>query len=384
MAKQKPVRGRLKNPLPPLSINEQVGDIPTHYMKSGSSMRPKAQLKELKSFRERVLPKSHRGLDLEYDLWFNTNEIMTIRSWLYTDFMGNGIVFKVNSVKINDKLFKSIVDSDIKIDEERLDKIINNFRDKYSNKFEIFQAANEAKIDIGTLSALIQAGSLEGFKQSRSKVVLEAQLWHLLKVREKKQVFKFAEEYEYDLIKIIKYLTTREDEKGKSIIKDSRYGTIKKHYKPYLDIYTLNSKSERFANWYYEKTLLGYTHNVSLKDIFQDKRPDLCTVRDALEADVGTNLVFAAWVDDCWTGVSKAKGTKYYKSVVSDETGILNVMIFSKKMESCESMNNGLPDKKNIIIVKGRKFEDVVFADVIGVQDHKVYTKLSELKKING
>ena len=131
MAKQKPVRGRLKNPLPPLSINEQVGDIPTHYMKSGSSMRPKAQLEELKSFRERVLPKSHRGLDLEYDLWFNTNEIMTVRSWLYTDFMGNGILFKVNSVKINDKLFKSIVDSDIKIDEERLDKIINNFRDKY-------------------------------------------------------------------------------------------------------------------------------------------------------------------------------------------------------------------------------------------------------------
>ena len=79
------------------------------------------------------------------------------------------------------------------ISEKKIEKI-NNFRDKYSNKFEIFQAANEAKIDIGTLSALIQAGSLEGFKQSRSKVVLEAQLWHLLKVREKKQVFKgFAE-----------------------------------------------------------------------------------------------------------------------------------------------------------------------------------------------
>ena len=131
MAKQKPVRGRLKNPLPPLSINEQVGDIPTHYMKSGSSMRPKAQLNELKKFRERLLPISHRGLALEYDLWFNTNEIHTIRSWLYTDFMGNGLLFKINSVKINEKLFKSIVTSDIKVDEERLDKIINNFRDKY-------------------------------------------------------------------------------------------------------------------------------------------------------------------------------------------------------------------------------------------------------------
>ena len=129
--KQKAIRGRLKNSLPPLSINEQVGDVPTHYMKSGSSMRPKAQLDELKIFRERILPKWHRGLRLEYDLWFNTNEIHTIRAWLYTDFMGNGLLFKVNSVKINDKIFKSIVDSDIKIDEERIDKIINNFRDKY-------------------------------------------------------------------------------------------------------------------------------------------------------------------------------------------------------------------------------------------------------------
>jgi hypothetical protein len=57
-------------------------------------------------------------------------------------------------------------------------------------------------------------------------------------------------------------------------------------------------------------------------------------------------------------------------------------MIFSKKMEECQLMNDGLAQKKNIVIVRGRKFEDVVFADVIGVQDNKVYTKLSELKRV--
>jgi DNA polymerase-3 subunit alpha len=268
------------------------------------------------------------------------------------------------------------------ISEKKIEKI-NSFRDEYSTKFEIFQAASEAKIDIGTLSALIQAGSLEeGFNQSRSKVVLEAQVWNLLKVKERKYCLEFAKKFNYDLIKIIKHLIEHEDEKGKPVIKESRYGTIKKHYKPYLDIFLLNSKSERFANWYYEKILLGYTYNVPLRDIFLEKQPELCSVRDAQEAEIGESLVFAAWVDDCWSGSSKAKGTKYQKLVVSDETGIMNTMIFSKKMEECRLMNDGLAEKRNIVIVRGRKFEDVVFADVIGVQDNKVYTKLSELKKI--
>ena len=112
------------------------------------------------------------------------------------------------------------------ISEKKIEKI-NSFRDEYSTKFEIFQAASEAKIDIGTLSALIQAGSLEeGFNQSRSKVVLEAQVWNLLKVRERKYCLEFAKKFDYDLIKIIKYLMEHEDEKGKPVIKESRYGTI--------------------------------------------------------------------------------------------------------------------------------------------------------------
>ena len=66
---------------------------------------------------------------------------------------------------------------------------VNNFRNKYSNKFEIFEAAEQAGLTIGILSSLIQAGALEGFSQSRSKVVLEAQLWNLLTKREKRRLY---------------------------------------------------------------------------------------------------------------------------------------------------------------------------------------------------
>ena len=127
---------KLKNstPLEALSINETLGDLPTHYMKSGSSMRPKAQLEELGKFGDRLIgsDKTFRGSPFEYDLWFNTNELHTIRTWLWTDFLGKGIFVRVNSIKINNKVMKDIASSDIKIDEERIEKIINNLGNKYS------------------------------------------------------------------------------------------------------------------------------------------------------------------------------------------------------------------------------------------------------------
>jgi len=113
----------------------------------------------------------------------------------------------------------------------------SSFRNKYSNKFEIFQAAEEANLNIGVLSSLIQAGALSGFNQSRSKIVLEAQLWNILTAKEKKYSISFAEKFDYDLIKIIKHLNKFTDEKGNVVIKDARLNTIKTKYEPYLQIY---------------------------------------------------------------------------------------------------------------------------------------------------
>ena len=115
-----------------MTINESLGDVATHFMKSGSSYRPTSDLETLADFRKRVLPEKHRGSDMSYDIWFNTNAKQTIHKWLYTDFLGNGIYLRVPSTPINDKLTKHIVESDIKIDEERCEKIVNNFHNKYT------------------------------------------------------------------------------------------------------------------------------------------------------------------------------------------------------------------------------------------------------------
>ena len=86
------------NNLQQLSINEELGDLPTHFMKSGSSMPRKERLDGLYKFQKEVVPKTKWGLNVEYDLWYNTNELSTIRTWLYTDFLGKGIFFLSESV----------------------------------------------------------------------------------------------------------------------------------------------------------------------------------------------------------------------------------------------------------------------------------------------
>ena len=65
MAKIKP-----RKKLEALSINEEVGDIPTHYFKSGSSMRPKEQLQDLNTFKKFLLPEEFLGLLHLYCYYF--------------------------------------------------------------------------------------------------------------------------------------------------------------------------------------------------------------------------------------------------------------------------------------------------------------------------
>tara|TARA_Y100000593_G_scaffold749_1_gene1442 strand:+ start:66419 stop:68965 length:2547 start_codon:yes stop_codon:yes gene_type:complete len=253
------------------------------------------------------------------------------------------------------------------------------FRNKYANKFETFQAAKQAGLNIGVLSALIQAGALQGFTQSRSKVVYEAQVWNILTEREKKHVMRFAEEYEYDLVAVIKKLIGFKGDNGKDVIRESRVQTIKKKSEPYKNIYELNSRSETFANWYYERKLLGYSHCVRLKTIFDEKRAGLQYVEDVNAMRPNQRPVFIGVVEDIVNRTSK-NGNKYMKASISDETGIIDCLMFNDNIKECETMNNGLPEKGNIVIIKGNKKEDAVFAYLMAIQDNKVYTKLSELK----
>ena len=266
------------------------------------------------------------------------------------------------------------------ISDKTIEKL-NNFRSDFANKFEVFQAASEAKVGIGVLSALIQAGAFEGFSQSRSKIVLEAQLWNLLTQREKRIAYSLGEKFDFDLVKVIKDLTERKDENGKVHIKESRFGTIKKKYQPYKDIYMQNSKSESLANWYYEKKLLGYSHANSLRKGYSEKVPGLTSVYDVNNNRIGERVVFISTVADYFKGKSK-KGSEYMRLLCSDETGNITCLQFNNKIDEGKLVNGRLPVKDDIVIVRGSKRDDCVFIDDIGIQSQKIFTKLSELKDI--
>tara|TARA_Y100000766_G_scaffold285470_1_gene309214 strand:+ start:5458 stop:7986 length:2529 start_codon:yes stop_codon:yes gene_type:complete len=255
------------------------------------------------------------------------------------------------------------------ISEKSIEKL-NNFKSEFQNKFEIFQAAEEAGVGISILCPLIQAGALEGFKQSRAKVAYEAQLWSVLTKTEKKHAIPMAEEFEFDLVKVVKHMK----------IKESRLGTIRKKCQKYQEIYNHNRSNESFTNWYYEKSLLGYTYGKTLFDIFCSERQGLVHIETANNMSKGNRCVFVGRVEKDAKSSTSRNGNKYGKMVIGDETASVTVMIFKEKLEECKQLNDGLPKSGEIVLVKGTKMEDdTVFADIISVQDRAVM-KFAELK----
>jgi DNA polymerase III alpha subunit len=268
---------------------------------------------------------------------------------------------------------------------ERLEK----FRSEYSTKFDIFEGAEQAELNVSVLCALIQAGTFEGFKQSRSKVVYEAQLWNELTTKERKHAMEMGVEYDFDLVAVITAMTKRIDEKGKPIIKESRLATIRKHSEPAKQIYDMNSKSESFANWWYENQLLGFTHGKTLRDIFIGKCPDIMSIKDTLALPDDNPAYFVASVDGNSLMKTSKAGNKYLVFDCSDETGTVNVKVFDSKhrgkessLQTCLALNdNETPKANNIVIIEGKKKDKCIFASLFATQTNKIFTRFADLKR---
>ena len=95
-----------------------------------------------------------------------------------------------------------------------------------------------------------------------------------------------------------------------------------------LPDYDINKKSEDLANWYYEKSLLGFSYRKSLREIYSEKRPDLSSVLEVEDMDMNENVTLVVTINEHRVGKSR-KGTKYYRASISDETGTTNVLVFT-------------------------------------------------------
>lgn len=281
---------------------------------------------------------------------------------------GNDIRFGLSSIKgISDKTLESL----------------SKFRDSEKpNKFNIFMAAKEAGLNIGALSALIQAGSLGGYKQKRSRMVLEAQCFNLLTDREKRNIMFLGEKYEYDLLNCMKecYENKTVADDQKVLFKDTRWQTIVNNLEKYKKVYAQNSKYENFANWYFEKQLLGYSPELKLKKIMGEEYRDS---EDIPRMGKWSKNKLIGTVDLCKKAKSGAGNSYILMNIFDDSGSFKAILCDNQRFKKCsEYLESGkkVPEKDDIVVIIGSPSDDgTIFIEDMSIMSEKIYLKLRDL-----
>ncbi len=287
----------------------------------------------------------------------------------------------------------------------------------FTTKFEMFEMAKSLKIQINTLTVLFYSGCLSWPNTSRARLVLEAQLYWLLTDREKPIIKAVASLPEYagagaDLITIMKDLPNRKDEKGKSLLQESRLETLRRDYMPAWNMYLTNSKNEELTKYLFERHLLGFSYTTTLHTCFRQKVIGLVTVADVVTQSAATRdkeakaklaaeaagvpppapgskrkwvakqtFKFVAFIDEVTAATSKASGKPYVKMKAFDDSESIRVMLFGEdRIEGCRSFNERLPKDGDLAIISGSMSADggIMFADDITIQPNPVAFKKSE------
>ena len=267
---------------------------------------------------------------------------------------------------------------------------LRKFRDEENKtKFDLFLAAKSAGLNIGVLSALIQAGALtDDPTEDRSKLVLEAQLFNILTDREKRNFIAIADTDKIDLFAIFKRVTESDfkvvGDDGRPLIKESRYQTLKKKYDPYKKIYYKNSKSQKFANWYFEKQLLGFSYSAELSQVFDHAKdkPRNSIHFKSLEPRESSKYIFSV----SFAKKDKSRnGNMYIKLELEDEFGMVNAILCDTAREKkCSNYieHHTIPKEGNIITLYGEKTRegDAIFVNNMKIVDEMIYMNLKDLK----
>ena len=288
----------------------------------------------------------------------------------------SGLAFSIEGKNIRFGLgeIKGISDKSI----EKLKSFISSDID---SDFKLYNSAKDARLGIGILSSLIQSGALGHSIKDRSKKVLEAQLWNLLTPKEKIFCINNEHKYNSDLVIMLKDYLNWIDSNGKKFTKDSRLSTIRKNSIGYFKIYNLNSRNELLASFFYERMLLGFSYSTTMKMVFGDLNP---RIRNLDEIDKYVRLKgsfeLTCIVKDILQGKSKS-GNIYLKMKIFDETGSNYAMLLGDKLAKYLKQAEA-PKEEDILYITGEKGEDILWINHMEIQNHKAYTKLSELKNI--
>lgn len=284
---------------------------------------------------------------------------------------GDNIRYGLNSIKgISLKSLENLVD----------------FRGiEFQNKYEVFSAAKQCSINISVLAALIQAGTMDDKTDNRSRLVLEAQAFNLLTDREKRNFVKIGERFGYDILNSIAEVVEKKvlGDDNKPIISEKRFETFKNNFEKYREIYNKNKSHEKFTNWWYENSLLGYSYSYSLQECFEDDNGILISLKEVDDLNKSDVYKTVCQVKDFFTKTS-ANGNKYMMMEVSDNTASTRLLLMDNRRE--DKLTNFLSSnklkKEDIIIVNAAKSDGgTSFINTIKVVDTKILMKLRDIKK---
>ena len=271
------------------------------------------------------------------------------------------------------------------VSEKVLENLVDFKKGCFDNKYEVFLVAKQAGMNIGVLSALIQAGLLDKFVDSnRPDLVLQAQVFNTLTDREKRNFVALGKNYNYNIIESINDVIANEmiADDEKRIFKDTRIATLKKKWASYKEICRLNKQSLKYANWHFETQLLGYSYSYTIRDVFKNPEEYQCSGSVEL-APERSQVKYVGVLVDILKSTSR-NGNKYARLELHDEKGSVNVLFMDNNRE-CRltdylDAGNKLPKKEDVVEIKGSKGDNVIFANTIKTVKDKIYMKLSQLK----
>jgi len=296
----------------------------------------------------------------------------------------------------------NLSDFDFKIDDENIRYGLNSIKgvsgkvvesliefreNKFENKYDIFIAAKDCGVNIGTMSAFVQAGLLDSFVVTdRCRLVLEAQTFNILTDREKRNIIEVGERFDFDVLNTIQHFKENEApaDDGRVLFAERRFNTFKKKYTPYKKIYEQNTSHIKYANWHFEEKLLGYSYSHNIRDIFSSgDSVSFHTSEDIANSSARRRIKFVGTVTDVIKRTSR-NGNKYARLEMKDDVGsVCGLFLDSDRNERLtEYISSGkkLPNKGDVAIITGDVGEDIVFIDSINTVKEKIYMKLSELK----
>lgn len=310
---------------------------------------------ELASFNIELLPPSLTKSDIDFCI------------------EGKDIRYGLNTIKgVSTKVLESLIE----------------FRQcNFNNKYEIFLTAKQAGVNIGVLSALIQAGLLDSFvDKDRCRMVLEAQTFNILTEREKRNFITIGEKFNYDILESISNCvkTSALGDDNKKIFSEKRFQTFKTKYQPYREIYDQNKQHIKYANWYFETKLLGYSYSQNIRDVFKSNSSShFISSHELIELQNNASVCCVGSVVDCVSRTS-SNGNKYARIDIADERGNISLLLMdnSRELKLSNYLSSGkkLPKKGEVIIAIGRKNNDIIMLEKISLLEDKIYMKLSEIK----